>query len=177
MQACEAVQHAHQKAIIHRDLKPSNILVTLQDGKPCVKVIDFGVAKAVSQRLTEKTLFTETGQLLGTPEYMAPEQAEALALDVDTRCDVYSLGVVLYELLSGALPFDPKSLRSAGYQEIQRIIRDVNPPRPSTKLSSLGNAAREVARLRQTPLDMLSRQLRTELEWIPLKAMRKERSQ
>jgi serine/threonine protein kinase/Flp pilus assembly protein TadD len=177
-QACEAIQHAHQKAIIHRDLKPSNILVTEVDTKALVKVIDFGVAKAISHRLTERTLFTQTGQFVGTPEYMAPEQAEAMMLDVDTRADVYSLGVVLYELLSGALPFDPKSLRSGGYQEIQRIIREVDPPRPSTQLSKLGQkASTEVARLRQTPLDSLARQLRSELEWIPLKAMRKDRGQ
>ncbi|MGH7177007.1 MAG: protein kinase domain-containing protein, partial [Tepidisphaeraceae bacterium] len=176
-QACDAVQHAHQKAIIHRDLKPSNILVTLQDGRPWVKVIDFGVAKAVSHRLTEKTLFTEAGQLMGTPEYMSPEQAEASLLDVDTRSDVYSLGVVLYELLSGALPFDASSLRSPGSGEIQRIIRDVEPPRPSTRLSGLGKGAREIARLRQTPLESLHRQLKHELDWIPLKAMRKDRAQ
>jgi len=178
VQACEAVQHAHQKAIIHRDLKPSNILVTEQDDKPSVKVIDFGVAKALSQRLTERTLFTETGQFVGTPEYMAPEQADGHSqMDIDTRSDVYSLGVVLYELLSGALPFDPTTLRSAGYHEIQRIIREVDPPRPSTRLSGLGKTATEVARLRQTPLDSLSRQLKRELEWIPLKAMRKDRAE
>ena len=174
-QACDAIQHAHQKAIIHRDLKPSNILVTESDGKPLVKVIDFGVAKAISQRLTERTFFTETGQLIGTPEYMAPEQAEASVEDVDTRSDVYSLGVILYELLSGALPFDPKTLRSRGYNEIQRIIRETDPPRPSTRLSKLGREAEEVARLRQTPLDTLERLLKGELEWIPLKAMQKER--
>ena len=174
-QACDAIQHAHQKAIIHRDLKPSNILVTEVSGRPQVKVIDFGVAKAVSQRLTERTFFTETGQLVGTPEYMAPEQAESNVEDVDTRSDVYSLGVVLYELLSGALPFDPKTLRSRGYNEIQRIIRETDPPRPSTRLSKLGKGAEEVARLRQTPLDALARQLRGELEWIPLKAMQKQR--
>ncbi len=124
-QACEAVQHAHQKALIHRDLKPGNILVMLENTTPVLKVIDFGVAKAVAQRLTEKTVFTRTGQLIGTPEYMSPEQADMSPVDVDTRSDIYSLGVVLYELLTGALPFDPKSLRSAGYNEIQRIIREV----------------------------------------------------
>jgi eukaryotic-like serine/threonine-protein kinase len=175
-QACDAVQHAHQKAIIHRDLKPSNILVTPVDGGAVVKVIDFGVAKALHQRLTQRTLFTESGQLLGTPEFMAPEQADPSA-DIDTRSDVYSLGVVLYELLAGALPFDAGSLRSAGYQEIQRIIREVDPPRPSTRVSRLGASAADVATKRQLSPDSLARKLKGELEWIPLKAMRKEREQ
>jgi non-specific serine/threonine protein kinase/serine/threonine-protein kinase len=177
LQACAAVQHAHQKAIIHRDLKPSNILVTERDGRPTVRVIDFGVATAMRKETTARTTFIDTGELLGTPEYMAPEQAQTPVVGVDTRTDVYSLGVVLYELLSGALPFDAKSLRSAGYEEIQRIIREVDPPRPSTRLSGLGEDAREIARRRQTPLQSLERQLKSELEWIPLKAMHKDREE
>src|SRR5687767_6276575 len=173
-QACAAVEHAHQKALIHRDLKPGNILVTLENAKPVVKVIDFGVAKATNQRLTERTVFTQRGQLIGTPEYMSPEQAEMSGVDVDTRSDIYSLGVVLYELLTGMLPFDPKSLRSAAFNEIQRIIREVDPPRPSTRVSTLGANGAEIAKRRQTQIDLLSKQLRSELEWIPLKAMRKD---
>ena len=132
------MQHAHQKGVIHRDIKPSNILVTVEDGRPVPKIIDFGVAKATSQRLTERTLFTELGQWIGTPEYMSPEQAELTGLDVDTRTDVYSLGVVLYELLAGAQPFDSEELRSAGFDEMRRRIREDEPPRPSTRVSSLG---------------------------------------
>jgi non-specific serine/threonine protein kinase/serine/threonine-protein kinase len=172
-QACAAVQHAHQKAIIHRDLKPSNILVTQTDGNQRVKVIDFGVAKAIDQRLTEKTVFTETGQFIGTLEYMSPEQADSGGRNVDTRSDVYSLGVVLYELLSGAAPFEATRLRTASFQEVQRIIREVDPPRPSTRLSALGEGALRVASSRQLALDDLERQLHRELDWIPLKAMRK----
>lgn len=175
---CEAVQHAHHKGIIHRDLKPSNILVGVHDEKPVPMVIDFGVAKAMSRSLTDKTIFTESGQLIGTPEYMSPEQAEMRGGDIDTRSDVYSLGVVLYELLSGALPFDPARLRSAAYAEIQRIIREQEPPKPSTRLTSLSNAdATTIAKARQTARETLARQLRSELDWIPLKAMRKDRTE
>ena len=179
-QVCDAVQHAHMRGLLHRDLKPSNILVAAgADDRPEVKVIDFGVAKALTARLTERTVFTETGQMIGTPEYMSPEQAEPDALDVDTRADVYSLGVVLYELLSGALPFDPRELRSKAYREIQRILREVDPPSPSMRLSTLHGKdlelGRRISEMRGERVDSLMRTLRSELEWIPLKAMRKDR--
>jgi serine/threonine protein kinase len=177
IQACEATQHAHQKAIIHRDLKPSNILVMLQDQKPIVKVIDFGLAKAMAQQLTELTQYTETGQLMGTPEYMSPEQADSNVLDIDTRSDIYSLGAVLYELLSGVLPFDSRTIRTVGIDEVRRIIREVEPPRPSTRLAALPAEAAELARSRKSRVADLVRQLQRELEWIPLKAMRKERAE
>ena len=138
---CQAVQHAHQKGIIHRDLKPTNVLVTLHDGQPVVKVIDFGVAKATGQKLTEKTLFTGFAQLIGTPLYMSPEQAEMSGLDVDTRSDIYSLGVLLYELLTGHTPFDNERLKAAPFDELRRIIREEEPPRPSTRLSTLAQQA------------------------------------
>lgn len=173
---CHAVQHAHQKGIIHRDIKPSNVLVAVQEGKPVPKVIDFGVAKATEKRLTERTLFTEQGQLIGTPEYMSPEQAEMTALDIDTRTDIYSLGVVLYELLVGALPFARKSLRQAGMAEIQRIIREEEPPKPSTRLSSLGDESTTVAQKRHTDRTTLERQVRGDLDWITMKAMEKDRT-
>jgi serine/threonine protein kinase/tetratricopeptide (TPR) repeat protein len=173
---CQAIQHAHQKGIIHRDIKPSNILVAVQDGKPVPKIIDFGVAKATNQRLTEKTVFTQQGYLIGTPEYMSPEQAEMTGLDVDTTTDIYSLGVLLYELLVGALPFDPRALRRAGFDEIRRIIREVDPPKPTTRLSSLGPLAKGIAERRHTDVVSLVKELRGDIDWITLKAMEKDRT-
>jgi serine/threonine-protein kinase len=176
-QVCHAVQHAHQKGIIHRDLKPSNILVTLHDGVPVPKVIDFGIAKATQGRLTDQTLFTAFEQFIGTPAYMSPEQAELSGLDIDTRSDIYSLGVLLYELLSGRPPFDPKSLLQAGLDEIRRVIREVDPPKPSTNLSTLAAADRiMVARHRGTEPARLSLLLRGDLDWIVMKAMEKNRA-
>ena len=173
---CSAVQHAHQKGIIHRDLKPSNILVTMRDDKPIVKVIDFGIAKATDQKLTEKTLFTQFGQMIGTPTYMSPEQAVISELDVDTRSDVYSLGVLLYELLTGSPPFDAQTLRSAGYDEMRRIIREQAPPKPSTRLSTLAEDVRQsVAVKRHVSPVALCRQLSGDLDWIIMKALEKER--
>ena len=177
LQACEAVHHAHQKAIIHRDIKPSNVLVSVDQGNAGVKVIDFGVAKAISHRLTEHTLATEQGKLIGTPEYMSPEQAEMSGLDVDIRTDIYSLGILLYELLTGALPFDSEALRTAPFDELRRIIREDEPPRPSTRLTCLGEQGRLAAARRETDWRALNRELCSELEWIPLKAMRKDRTE
>jgi serine/threonine protein kinase/tetratricopeptide (TPR) repeat protein len=173
---CEGVQHAHQKAIIHRDLKPSNILVAIQDGKAVPKIIDFGVAKATAQSLTERTMYTELGMLIGTPEYMSPEQAEMSGQNIDTRTDVYSLGAILYELLVGALPFDPKELRRAGFDEIRRKIREEDPPKPSTKLSTMGDASTTQAQNRRTERPALIRQIRGDLDWITMKALEKDRT-
>jgi serine/threonine protein kinase/tetratricopeptide (TPR) repeat protein len=171
-----AVQHAHQKGVIHRDLKPSNVLVSMVDGKPVPKVIDFGIAKARSHALTERTLLTEAGQFMGTPEYMSPEQAEMGGLDVDTRTDVYSLGVMLYELLTGVLPFEAAALRKAPVERIQQIIRQEAPSRPSTRVTARGAAGTEAAAARATEPRELSRLLRGDLDWIVLRAMEKDRA-
>jgi len=174
IKVCEALHHAHQKGIIHRDIKPSNVMVSEEDGHAVPKVIDFGVAKAISQNLTEETIFTEQGQLVGTPEYMSPEQADLNNQDIDTRTDIYSLGVLLYELLTGTLPFDPQTLRKAAFREIQQIIREQEPPQPSSRLSIDSEQAKTIAENRKTAIKTLQKQLHNELEWIPLKAMRKE---
>ena len=176
IQACRGVQHAHQRGIIHRDIKPSNILVTDQDGLATPKIIDFGVAKATSQQLTEQTVFTELGQWIGTPEYMSPEQAGMTGFDIDTRTDVYSLGVLLYELMVGVQPFDPDELRNSGFDEMRRKIREQDPPRPSTRVSATGKASPKMAeRLRVDP-STLARMLRGDLDWIAMKALEKDRN-
>src|SRR4051794_344520 len=174
---CQAVQHAHQKGIIHRDLKPTNILVTLVDGNPVPKVIDFGIAKATNQALTQHTLFTQTGALIGTPEYMSPEQAQTSGLDVDTRTDIFSLGVILYELLTGTLPLDAKSLREAGLDGMARLIKTAEPQRPSTRLTAPAGAAKPPTSAGRTrDLRTIERELRGDLDWIVLKAIEKDRS-
>jgi serine/threonine-protein kinase len=176
LHVCQAVQHAHQKGIIHRDLKPSNVLVMSHDGTPLVKVIDFGVAKAVGQQLTDKTIYTQLSQFVGTPLYMSPEQAGQSGLDVDTRSDIYSLGVLLYELLTGTTPFDKDRLRRADYDEIRRIIREEEAATPSKRISTLGQAATTVCANRRSQPKQLSRLLRGELDWIVMKALEKDRN-
>jgi serine/threonine protein kinase/tetratricopeptide (TPR) repeat protein len=175
MKVCHAVQHAHQKGIIHRDIKPNNVLVTLHDGEPLPKVIDFGVAKALGQKLTEKTLFTAFQHMIGTPAYMSPEQAQLSGLDIDTRADIYSLGVLLYELLTGETPFDTGAWREAALDEIRRIIRETEPPKPSTRLLTLGDKLAEVAKHRHTEPVALNRLVRGDLDWIVMRALEKDR--
>lgn len=176
LRVCDGFLHAHQKGIIHRDIKPSNILVVVEGKKAVPKIIDFGVAKALMQPLTERTLFTEEGRLIGTPEYMSPEQAAMSAQEIDTRSDIYSLGVLLYELLAGVLPFDRDTMEQGGIPKIQRIIGEKDSPHPSARLLTLGEEAESIASNRRTDVSALVKRLHKELEWIPLKAMRKERS-
>ena len=173
---CRAVQHAHQKGVIHRDLKPSNVMVTLNDNRPVAKIIDFGVSKAVSQQLTEKTLFTAYGQMVGTPVYMSPEQAQMSGLDIDTRSDIYSLGVLLYEMLTGTTPLEAERLRGTAYAEMQRMIMEEESPKPSTRLSSLGEQLAMVADQRGTDPRGLGQILRGDMDWVVMKAIDKERS-
>ncbi len=172
---CQAVQHAHQKGIIHRDIKPSNVLVAEYDDRPVTKIIDFGLAKAMEKRLTAKTMFTEFGQIVGTPDYMSPEQAKLNQMDIDTRSDIYSLGVLLYELLSGNTPFDRERMRSAAFDELLRIIREEEPPKPSLRLSTVDTLPSIAANRHITPAE-LTRQLSGELDWIVMKTLEKDRS-
>ena len=175
IKVCQAVQHAHQKGVIHRDIKPSNVLVTEHDGEPVPKVIDFGVAKALGQKLTAKTLFTAFNHMIGTPAYMSPEQAALSGSDIDTRADVYSLGVLLYELLTGVTPFDAETFRKEAMDEVRRIIRETEPPKPSTRLLALGEKCGDVAKHRGTEPATLNRLLRGDLDWIVMKCLEKDR--
>jgi tetratricopeptide (TPR) repeat protein len=176
IQLCEGVQHAHQKGIIHRDLKPSNVLISVSGDRPIPRIIDFGIAKAVSQPLSDRALFTEVGGFLGTPEYMSPEQADASPADVDTRSDIYSLGVLLYELLVGVLPFESAALRSGGADEIRRTIREKAPPRPSTRVTPAAPASTSTANCRRSEPARLAGLLRGDLDWITMKALEKDRA-
>jgi len=176
-QLCGGIQYAHHKGIIHRDIKPSNILVSSDEGKVTAKIIDFGVAKAMAEPLAERTLASEECRLLGTPEYMSPEQVDMANEDIDTRSDIYALGVLLYVLLTGTHPFDTKDLREGGIDNLRQVIRETDPKTPSTRLTSLGEEGAKVAEMRSTDISTLAKHLKRELEWIPLKAMRKERSE
>lgn len=176
VQVCAAIQHAHHKGVIHRDIKPSNVMVTEHDGRPVPKVIDFGVAKATNQRLAEQTIYTRFQQIIGTPMYMSPEQAELSGLDIDTRCDVYSLGVLLYELITGVPPFEKEVFEQATYDELRRIIREQEPRTPSVRLTTLGGMATTIAQDRGTDPDRLWRQISGDLDWIVVKAMEKDRT-
>src|SRR5271165_859074 len=177
IQVCNAVQHAHQKGIIHRDLKPSNIMVTMHDGVPVPKVIDFGIAKATEQRLTDATVYTQLHQFIGTPAYMSPEQAEMTSLDIDTRSDIYSLGVLLYELLAGITPFDPKELMASGIEAMRKTIREKEPMRPSTRFATLkGEELTTTAKRRSADKSKLFHQLEGDLDWIVMKCLEKDRT-
>src|SRR4051794_36311083 len=173
---CQAIQHAHTKGIIHRDIKPSNVMVTLYDGRPVPKVIDFGVAKATEQKLTERTLFTQYGTMVGTLEYMSPEQAEMSALGVDTRSDIFSLGVLLYELLTGSTPLSSKRVKEAAYAEVLRLIKEEEPPKPSTRLSESGEALASISAQRHLEPAKLTKLVRGELDWIVMKTLEKDRN-